>query len=317
LISYRPFRNLDPPRIAALWQNQPPLDGLAPVITPDTLNELVFSKPYFDPAGLQVACDDQRMIGFVHAGFGPTKEQTSLDRRRGVISMLMVSQQADVDSAAVSAELLERGEAYLRQAGSIEIFAMGIGELCPFYLGLYGQGDLPGVLQHDSMRQALFRAHDYQPAGRVVIFERELIGFRSPVDRRQLQIRRGSTLSLQLDPPPATWWEACTKGCFELLRTELVPAAGGPPLASATFWSTETVAIGSPICEVRLAHIEAHSDRRRSGLATYLLSESLRVLYEQGFPRVTSQINDDDTASAALFKKLGFVQIGAADVLRK
>ena len=47
------------------------------------LEQFVFSKPYFDPAGLIVALRDDKPVGFVHAGFGPNDEGTALATELG------------------------------------------------------------------------------------------------------------------------------------------------------------------------------------------------------------------------------------------
>ena len=39
----------------------------------------VFSKPYFDRQGVIVAVDEGRVVGFAHAGFGPTADRSAID----------------------------------------------------------------------------------------------------------------------------------------------------------------------------------------------------------------------------------------------
>ena len=48
----------------------PALQTLMQPVTANLLEQLVFSKPYFDPAGLIIALVDNVPVGFVHAGFG-------------------------------------------------------------------------------------------------------------------------------------------------------------------------------------------------------------------------------------------------------
>ena len=89
MYNFRPFRNSDPPHIAEIWRDQPPQRGLMQPVTPGILEQLVFSKPYFDPDGLIVVLSDKRPIGFVHAGFGANEEETDIDTSMGTVYQLM------------------------------------------------------------------------------------------------------------------------------------------------------------------------------------------------------------------------------------
>ena len=162
LLSARPcissgtFRNSDPPRLAEIWRDQPPQRGLIQPVSPALLEQFVFSKPYFDPAGLILATDGEQAVGFVHAGFGPNETQTEIDTEIGTTYQLMLRSGARHD--ALADELLSRAEAYLRDRGAKVIYAGGIRPLNGFYLGLYGGSELPGVLASDPVFNAVTRA---------------------------------------------------------------------------------------------------------------------------------------------------------------
>ena len=47
----------------------------------------MLSKPYFEPEGLIVAEQDEKLLGFVHAGFAPSPDWMDLDLEDGVISL--------------------------------------------------------------------------------------------------------------------------------------------------------------------------------------------------------------------------------------
>ena len=77
MIHYRPFSNTDPPLLAELWRscaNRP----LVQPLTAAMLEELVLNKPYFDREGLWLAVEDDKPQGFVHAGFGPSEDESTL-----------------------------------------------------------------------------------------------------------------------------------------------------------------------------------------------------------------------------------------------
>jgi ribosomal protein S18 acetylase RimI-like enzyme len=63
--------------------------------------------------------------------------------------------------------------------------------------------------------------------------------------------------------------------------------------------------------------LEVCSDRRRQGLATFLLGEALERLKNRGVHRVEVQTMRDNAASLALYDKLGFKRVDEGTVYRK
>ena len=190
-------------------------------VSADLLEQLVLAKPYFENAGLIVAVDDGVPIGFAHAGFGPTADEHGLSTEMGTTCMLMV--RSNYQRLGIGAELLSRSEQYLQGRGTKVLYAGCIRPLNAFYLGLYGGSEMPGVLDSNPKAQQLFRSQGYREIDRTVVMQRTLSGFRPVVDRRQMQIRRRSVLEMTEDPPPRTWWDACTYGGFERTRFQLWP----------------------------------------------------------------------------------------------
>src|SRR5437773_8684958 len=86
----RCFHNDDPPELAAIWNDAFTGRGTYPLRSLGALERCVFSKPYFDPAGLIVALDDGTPVGFAHAGFGPNGDESALDQTRGVLCLIAV-----------------------------------------------------------------------------------------------------------------------------------------------------------------------------------------------------------------------------------
>ncbi len=152
---FRPFRNSDPPRIAEIWRDQPPQRGVMQPVTAALLEQLVFAKPYFDPEGLILALADERPVGFVHAGFGASDEQSAVDTDSGTTYLMML--RADSRDAALADQLLNHAEDYLRRRGAKLIYAGGVRPLNAFYLGLYGGSELPGILVSDPVAHDAYR----------------------------------------------------------------------------------------------------------------------------------------------------------------
>ncbi len=323
MYSFRPFLNSDPPHLAAIWNSQPPQRGLAQPVSAAILDQFVLSKLGFDREGLIVAVRDGRPVGFVHAAFGPTDDETQISTELGVIAMLMVRHGADGpdDRPAVARELLARGEEYLRGQGAKVLYAGGIKPLDLFYLGLYGGSEMPGILDSSDELQSLFLEHDYREIDRVVVLDCDLSRFRPPVNRQQLQLRRRWVIEVSYDPPAASWWDASTLGVLDRMRFELLPrggqSSGAGAAASATFWNLEPLASCWGVRAAGLIDVEVAADHRQQGFATCLVAESLRMLHAEGTTLVEAQTMAHNTAALAMYARLGFVEVDQGAVLRK
>jgi GNAT superfamily N-acetyltransferase len=314
MLSYRTFRNIDPPSLMAIWQSRAGQSGLAQPISVELLEQRVFGKIYFDYAGLFLAFDGDRPVGFAHAGFGPNQKHGHLSTEAGVVCMVMV--RPDCPEDQVAAGLLERCEAYLLQRGSKVLYGGAPCFVSPFYLGLYGGSQPPGVLESDLVAMNLYRSSGYQEIGHTLIFRRSLADFRAPVSRQQMQCRRIATFQMTVDPPSQDWWEACTIGDLDLIRFELISKTGKESMASATVRDMRLGATGARRM-AGLMDIHVNPANRRQGMGTCLLGEVFRWLAEQGFTEIEAQAREDNTAWVGLARKLGVQLVETATIFRK
>lgn len=304
MIHYRTFKNTDPPILATLWRSRTGEPRLWQPISIDLLEQLVFARLYFDYAGLVLAFDDKRPIGFAHASFGPNTEGDWISTSTGVICLILLA--PDCPQPETAAGLLARCEEYLYQRGAKTLYGGGLYPLSPFYLGLYGGSESPGVLESDLAAKTAFESAGYEPTERLLLLRCDLDSFEPPIDRRQLQVRRQWVVEVTPDVPISTWWEACTLGEFELTRYELSPCYGGPSCAAATFRS---LAPGGALGERRgmgLLNLHVEPRWRERGLALFLLSEAFRRFRHQGIKHVEAQIRENNAPVWAMFQKLGF-----------
>ena len=315
MLRYRPFRNTDPPVLTALWRSRAGQRGLAREVSPDVFEQLVFAKPYFDCDGLILAFDDDRPVGFAHAGFGPDEQRSRLFTGRGVTCLILVEPGCAETEAA--AGLLEQCEAYLQRRGANVLFGGAIYPLNPFYLGLYGGSELPGVLDTDSPALDAFKSHGYAEIDHTFIQHHELTNFEPRIDRRQMQIRRQMLVEVTEDPPARSWWDACTTGDFDLTRFELVPSDRGSAVASATFRSMEPTGTATIGRAVGLMDLQVDESYRRRGLAVFLLSEAFRQFIRRGIMLVEVQCRRRNVAAVGLFEQLGFESVCLGSVFRK
>lgn len=314
MIRYRAFRNTDPPALAALWNRQRGRAWLQPLTTA-LLEKAVFSKLHFDRHGLIVAEDNGCPVGFVHACFGGVPDGSGISTETGAINVVLAA--AHDQREQIAHRLLECGEAHLTGRGARTLLAGCVWPAHGFYLGLYGGTDSPGVLESDAASLALFRSAGYTDMEKHLILQRPRAVFRPAVDRQQIQIRRQYCVESDVDPPSASWWEACTLGQLDRVRHRLLARDVSEPCGSVMGWMRERAygELGTPA--VSLMDLQIRPERRGQGLGTFLVGEALRAMLGSGASLVEVQVAENNQAALALFRKLGFRQVDRGWVLRK
>lgn len=308
MIHYRSFLNWDPPAIAEIWRTQPPLRGRLQAITPAMLEEMVFAKPYFDRHGFILAIDGARPVGFVHAALGASEDESGLSEDQGAICQLMAAPHAQ--KGEIEAELLAAGENYLRRKGVRQIFGGCRYPVNPFYLGLYGGSDLPGVLASDVSLANLLRAYDYRDCGRRLLLSRTLERFKPPVSGKLIQLRLTHRVA-STHVFPDTWWSACVWVHADWTRYELKRKNADDVLVSVTFWDVMPLAREWGVHVAGLVRIEDTEEAREAGLTTLLLSEALVQIQKQGVALVDAQTPASDASLAGLLRQLGLAEYDA------
>lgn len=314
MIEVRCFRNDDPPRLADVWRAADLGPAAMQPMTSALLEACVFSKPYFDREGLFVALDGDRAVGFAHAAFGPSKDRSAVDHRVG--TTLLVAVVPHERQAWIGDELLRRCEDYLRRRGAEVLLGGGSFELRSFYLGLYGGSDLPGVLDSSPVMQGVFERAGYEVSDQIAVLRRSLAGFRPPVNRLQLAIRRTSVLRVIDEPTRRNWWEAATTTGIALRRYELRNQAE-ELLGSASFWDMQPLATAWGVQAAGLMEVAIEGEKRRQGLAHYLVAEALHDLEREGVTMVETHASRSNVPAMKLFEKLGFETAEFGTLYRK
>ena len=315
MLQYRSFCNTDPPALASIWRSRSGQPGLWQPVSCDLFEQFVLGKPYFDSQGLIVARRDEEPVGFAHAAFGPNEALDGISTDLGVTCMLIV--RPGEAEEEVASGLLQQCEAYLYRRGARVLYGGAIRPLTPFYLGLYGGSEMPGILQSDKVACQLYPSHGYREIDRTWIFRRDVATFQAPITRQQIQLRRRTVVEVTVDPPSRNWWEACTTGEFDLTRLRLVPRGGGPVLATALLRNLEPTGANGPSHSAGLVELEVASEHRRQGVAMFLLIEVFRQLARQGVAVLEVQTMQHNAAGVSLYRKLGFQPADRGIVFRK
>ena len=235
---FRPYRNSDSLALAALWNRGSPDAFVVRPLTIHEFDERVVGTPNFDAAGLIVAERDGSIVGFAHAGFGPSDPTVDspfhLSHDLGCVGMLIV-ERGFVD-LELETGLLAEAERYLRSRGAEVIYAGGQFPLNPFYWGIYGGREWAGILgNHGAFHRAVMNA-GYEAVSSTVLFEADLTGTPESRDPRGVLIRRITRLDVVEDAMPKNWWEALAIGDFRPTHHRLVSKTDETELARATTW---------------------------------------------------------------------------------
>jgi ribosomal protein S18 acetylase RimI-like enzyme len=315
VVHYRTFRNTDPPGLVAIWNEALTGRGTVQLRGSSALERFVFAKPYFDPAGLLIAEEDGELLGFAHAGFGPNESETALCRNTGVLCALAV--RPSHRGHGIGAELLQRGENYLRAAGAKELFVGAMRPVNPFYLALYGGSDLPGILASDTLAEPFLLHQGYQVWQTCLVFQRKLDKAINMADARFVAHRRQYEVRALPQIPLGTWWQECVLGPLEPVEFRLEEAQGNCTVARAAAWEMEGFSWRWNQPAVALTDLAVREDLQRQGLAKYLLAQILRYLKDQYFGVVEAQVLESNEPAIKLFHSLGFEEIDRGRVYRR
>jgi ribosomal protein S18 acetylase RimI-like enzyme len=307
VIHYRGFRNTDPPGLMEVWNDAFPQRGAVRLRTSSPLERHVFAKLYFDPAGLLIAEEAGQCVGFAHAGFGADPRAAALSAEAGTTCLLGV--RATHRRRGIGTELLRRSEAYLRQRGAVKLHAGAMPPLNPFYLGVYGGSELPGILASDSLADPFLARNGYRVSRTVHVLQRRLTQALKVVDPRFATLRPRYDLGEDPRARLATWWSECVFGLVEPLEFYLADKSTGERVARALVWEMEgfNYRWGHP--SVGLTDFAVRPELRRKGLGKFFASLLLRRIQEQYYEIVEVQVPEGDAPARGLLRGLGFEQV--------
>jgi ribosomal protein S18 acetylase RimI-like enzyme len=317
VIRYRAFRNGDPPALAELWNRGVPEAGSVRPLTPHEFDEMVFGKIHFEADGLILAEDEGKLVGFVHAGFGPQAldgHSHRLDRQMGTVAMLVVD--PDRDDQALEQGLMTQAEDYLLNAGAQVVYAGGQSELSSFYWGVYGGSESSGILDHHPAfrRAAIDRGYDSVATTALLEVDLAAPEIRDP---KSTLIRRQTRLDVIGDALPAHWWEASAIGHAQITRYRLVTKADGRELARASSWDMAAFGRIDGKSRTGVIDVEVLEGERRKGYGRFLIGEILRQSRSQWGEVVSVQTRTTNLAAVALYESIGFVKVGQATLYRR
>ncbi len=284
MIAFRRFRNTDPPALADVWNESHTARGSFPLRTPALLERWVFSKPYFDHDGLIVAYDDEdnRIVGYALAGFGPNETFTALDHTHGVICSVAV--RPSTGRKHLGADLVKKCEEYLIRRGATTLRAGPVWPYCPFGFGLYGGTNCPGFLESDPAADPFFRSLGYEPGAQTLVFQKKLDAPLSIPDARFSMLRKRYETQVMRAAGVPSWWHECVWGTLDPVEFRVVDKLASNFIAArAIVWELEGYGWRWGFPSAGILDVQVRQDLRRAGLAKLLISQILRFLQDQFF----------------------------------
>jgi ribosomal protein S18 acetylase RimI-like enzyme len=317
VITYRRFRNTDPPLLVDVW-NEALTGGRGayPIRTPALLERWVFSKPYFDHGDLIVAEDGEanQAAGFALAGFGPNEERTGLSDR-GVICGVLV--RPSYRRQGIGRELARRAEEYLRQRGAKDVVFGSMWPDNPYLFGLYGGSNSPGVLASEPDAGPFLKALGWQPAEQVLVLQKKLDAPLTVADPRFGHLRRRYDAQVLRAAGVGSWWEECVWGTLEPVEMRMTDKLTDLPAARSVVWELEGFSWKWNYPSAGLIDVQVRDDLRKQGLGKLLVAHVLRFLQDQFFAIAELQVPAANEPAVGLCKSLGFDQIDTGHVYRR
>jgi len=315
VISYRTFRNGDPPGLVRVWNDAFTGRGTVPLRNATLLEYFVLAKSYFDPAALQVALDGKELVGWALSGFAPGTARLTLDSTTGVLCVLGVL--PSYRRQGIGSELLRRSEGYLRQAGARTLYAGALPPANPYGFGLYGGSQSPGFLESNDTLDPFLKKRGYAVSDSVLVMQRHLDRPFNIIDGRFPALRKRFDCKALPRLPAGTWYEESVRGPLELVSFSVEDKNNGHSVGGASIWEMEPFSLRWNESAVGILGVSVEENVRRQGVARLLLGNVLRFLLDQYFTLVESQVPPGNAAAVGLFRGLGFQQVDVGHRYRR
>ena len=303
-VTYRTFRNDDPPRILRLWNDCDLGRGAVQPQSTELFEVINYAQPYFDSCGLILAESGGEVVGCIHAGFGFQRDRSALDHNVGVICAVLV--RPDHRRRGIGRRLVQRAETYLREHSAVSIQAGESRDRDPFYYGLYGGSRPSGFLDSDPLAAPFFKGVGYQVEETIGVYQRDLKVKRDPVNMRLMNIRRSTELIVAETPQKPTYWWYSHLGRMESLRFRLVDKKSQKPLAAVTVIGLDQYISAWNERAIGLVDIYVSEDHRGHGYCQTLLIETVRRVRQDMISRADLHVPDSLAELTRAVKAAGF-----------
>jgi ribosomal protein S18 acetylase RimI-like enzyme len=324
MLTIRPYRNEDPPRLLSLWkrsQQQRTRTRLIP-LSMSTLQMQTLGLPFFDRRSILLAFDNQEPVGYIHTTLGPTPDGFNLNRRSAHICFLCVDP-AYHDLWGAARALLFAAEHHLAQLGVEEIFGGSPRPSAPFYIGFYGGSEPIAFFDSDQYLIQVFLESGYHIHKNTARFYLDLANYIPPMTSAMVHWHSRLDVEFSETPKPKTWWDACAFANFEWIEATAFLSDAHRPVARirvrvANPDMDEAQVLYGGTWDAGLMDARVHPDFYRQGVAAYTLAEMLRYLAGKNqIKQIEAHIDEDSISMYSLLRSLLWKQIDTGKIFRK
>jgi ribosomal protein S18 acetylase RimI-like enzyme len=312
VVEYRTFRNTDTPRLVAVWNETFTQRG-APRLANNTLFErYVLSKPIFDPKGLMLAESNGAIVGWAHAALS----QNPFNTNKVGVTMLFGVRPAH-RRHGIGAELLKRCEQYLRGKGAETLHVGGHWPNNPFYMGLYGGCDSPGILQSDPLAEPFLVKHGYRVDQRIYVLQKKLDQPLRMFDPRFVSMRGRYELQFGSPRRLLSSWHELVHGWVDPLQFVMNDKQSGGWVARTLVWEMDAFSLSWQRPTVGIFDFEVNAPYRRTGVGRYFLSLIMKYIQEQFFTLVELQLEETNEYGLNFLRSLDFEHVDTGQVFTR
>lgn len=304
MVEFRTFQNSDPPRILQLWGESGLGHAAVRCRSTEPFEISNYAQPYFDPAGMVLAFDSGKLIGFAHGGFGTLPDQSGTDYSEGIVCAVVVH--PEHRRQGIGRELVGRVESYLRSGGAAEIYAGPSRLRDPFYFGLYGGSRPSGFQLTDPLAAPFFLSLGYAESERFAMFQRDMTTGRDPTNVRVINIKRQTFLEVSEKPQRPTWWWFTRFGRLDTLRFRLKLKKTQEQVAGITVIGLDQYIPVWNERSIGMVDLEVPEKYRGQGYGLTLLIEALKQLREELVTRADIHCPEANPAAMRAIQGAGF-----------
>ena len=315
LPAIRTFCNTDVAVLCKVWNAHYGDLGAACRMTPLQLELVCLAKPYFSADDVFIAEFDEQVVGFLH--LGPVARDDLREARDDLLAIAALCVVPCDEEDSVAQALLRHVERVLRRRNIARCSFKPLLPGCPFYQGLGPADSMIGATTSERRCCQWLKAAGFIPSLPTSQWELDLSTFQVPVDRQQIQIRRGTHVERESDEPTLPWWQACWLGHTEPTRFNFYHRAQGQLVCDALTWSVAVELQTSPdaiawLWPPHIPQIELGAEQ-----LLFLVGEVCRQMQSERVDVVRTVSAASDTQLNALLRRLGFVAEHSGVVMEK
>jgi hypothetical protein len=291
----RSFRNDDLPVLLELWIRHWSAFGPAPQVNLPSFELAIVSRTFFDPGLLWLARSGSGAQAWCHAITCPDEPATAT----------IVALCAPPDAAPAAAQLLQAVEAQLSQRGVARL-RVGVVRDDQFgYAGLEPIGHGIGVPSADRPSTMLLEQLGYLPSGGVARMIASVAGYRPPVSRDAMLLRRTSRVQT-VPSSPRDVRHAAAMSHLDVEIERLVEGPAAAERARVRLWCSDAEAqVMAPSAAI-LDIAEAHQRGRLEVAEGYLIATLVQGLAKRRIETVETAVDSDRSELIEQLEKLQF-----------